>query len=286
MNRVINYYRLWSVYLLFLLMLSPPLLLAQAREYIAMIPLFHDRQNTAGAEGPLQLNNQRFVVFVYKNAVAVYSETDFVNTSMETHIQEFALPSTGHEENGMLPGDEISTGILSVHLWVQGERIAPELINTGNEEWYTIKAQFAPGEQRKVKALFWAQTSLTDVDSMPGIDTVVITDGNRGFMFDFAHAAIWNGPIETVSINVVLLQGLDVKQGSFNIDPRTYEIQDSTLTWRLYNVELSASNNIFVWYSSDGKQESKHNSMATLSTYIVKTVYDNLRDYARKMDEE
>jgi hypothetical protein len=234
----------------------------------------------------LQLNNQRFVVFVYRNSVAVYSEADFVNTGMNTLSQEFALPSTGHDENGILPGGRISTGVLSVQLWVQGEKIAPDFTNDGNEDWYTIRTQFAPGQQKKLKALFWAQTSLTDIDSMPGLDTVVISDGNRGFMFDLAHAAIWNDPIETIRIKIVLLQNLDVKQESFNADPHTYEVQDSTLTWKLYNVEPTANDNIFVWYSSDGKQESEHNTMAKLSTYIVKTVYDNLRNYVRKMDEE
>jgi hypothetical protein len=286
MKRVISFYSLWFVYLLFLSMVNSHILPAQEREYIAMIPPFHDRLNTTGAEGPLQLNQQRFVLFVYPNAVAVYSEADFVNTSMETRIQEFALPSTGHDENGILRGGRISTGILSVQLWVQGERITPDFINNGNEEWYTIRTQFAPGEQRKVKALFWAQTSLADVDSMPGLDTVVISDGNRGFMFDISHAAVWNGPIQTISINAVLMQGMDVKQASFNADPHTDEMQDSTLTWKLYNTEPSASNNIFVWYSSVGKQEPEYNTMAKLSTYIVNTVYDNLRNYVRKIDEE
>jgi len=259
---------------------------AQEKEYIAIIPTFHDRLNKSGSEGSLRLQSQQFVLFVYQNAVAVYSETDFVNTGMNTLSQEFALPSTGHDENGILPGGRISTGILSVRLWVQGERIAPDFINDGNEEWYTIKTQFAPGEQRKVKALFWAQTSLADVDSMPGLDTVMISDGKRGFMLDLAHAAIWNGPIETISINAVLMQDMDVKQGSFSADPNTFEVHDSTLTWKLNNVEPSASNNIFVWYSSYGKQGPEYNTMAKLSSYIVETVYDNLPSYVRKMDEE
>ena len=286
MNLIFSFYGIRYLRTFCLSCFIPLVLLSEEREYIAMIPPFHDRQNIAGTNGPLQLNNQRFVVFVYKNAVAVYSEADFVNTSMEAYIQEFALPSTGHDENDIAPGGRISTGIFSIQLWLQGERIIPEFINNGREDWYVIRTQFAPGEQKKVKALFWAQTSPVNIDPSPGLDTAVISDGNRGFMFDLAHAAIWNGPIETISIKIILMQGLDVKQGSFNIDPQTYEAQDSTLSWKFNYIEPSSSDNISVLYSSVGKQGTEYNTMAKLSTYIVKNVYDLLRDYVRKMDEE
>jgi hypothetical protein len=272
----------------FIILLIAPLYLsrAQERDYLAIIPTFHDRLNTSGREGPLRLQNQQFVLFVYQNAVAVYSEADFINTGTNMLSQEFGLPSTGHDENGILPGGKISTGILSVRLWVQGKIIAPDFIRSGNEDWYTIRTQFAPGERKKIKALFWAETSLTDIDSLPGLDTVKISDGKRGFMFDLAHAAIWNGSIETISINIVLMQGLNVKQEAFSADPNTYQVQDSTLSWKIYNAEPTAFDNIFVWYSSIGNQSSEYNTMSMLSNYIVKEAYDNLINYVRKIDEK
>jgi hypothetical protein len=246
MNIILRSCRIWSVCILFLTMVHPHILLAQEREYLAMIPPFHDRLRTMEVDDPIQLKYQRFVLFIYRNAVVVYLEADFVNTSIEPIIQEFALPSTGHNENGVLPGGRISTGILSVQLWVQGKKIVPDFINTGKEEWYTIQTQYAPGEQRKVKALFWAQTSLTDVDSIPGLDTVTISNGKRGFMIDLSHAAIWNSAIETININAVFMDSLNSKQESFNADPPSYEVQDSILIWKLNNVEPSANDNIFV----------------------------------------
>ncbi|GEM_PF-1715508 len=259
---------------------------AQESRCLAIIPSFHDRLRTSGAEGPVQLSRQRFVVFVYPNAAAVYSEADFVNTSSETFVQEFALPSTGHNENGNAPGGRISTGILNVQLQVQGKRIAPDFIKDGIEDWYTIRTPLAPGEQQNVQALFWAQTSLADLDSLPGLDTVEIPDGRRGFMCDLAHGATWNSAISTIHIEVVLMQDLNIDPGSVSADPNTYEVQDSTFSWNLYNVEPSPDDNLFVWYSGIENHKPEYNTMAKLSGYIVKTVYDNLLTYARMRDEE
>jgi hypothetical protein len=261
------------------------ILQAQQKEYLAVIPAFHDRLNISSIEGPLQLNNQRFVVFVFRNAAAVYSEAVFTNTSPNEVEQEFALPSTGHDENGSLPGGKISTGILSVQIWEEGLKIEPDFISLGDEEWYTIKTRFAPYERRKMRARFWIQTSLTDIDSLPGLDTTVIPDGKRGFMFDLSHAAIWNGPIESVTISIILPHGFDLKQEFFTADPDSYEVQDSILTWKFYNIEPE-TNNIFVWYSSAGVQDSRFNTMAALSAYIVKSVYDELMDYAERTGTE
>jgi hypothetical protein len=259
---------------------------AQEKKYLAIIPTFHDRLNTSGSEGPLRLQSQQFVLFVYQNAVAVYSEADFVNTGMNTLSQEFALPSTGHDANGVQQGGRISTGILSARMWVQGKRIVPDFMDNGNEEWYVIRTQFAPGERQKIKALFWAETSFTDLDSLPGLDTVMISNGKRGFMIDLEHTAIWNGPIETLSINAILMQGMDAKQEAFSADPDTYQFQDSTFSWKFQNIEPTAFDNIVVQFSSIGNQVSEYNTMAKLSAYIVKVAYNNLLNYVGKMDEE
>jgi hypothetical protein len=259
---------------------------AEDKEYIAIIPVFHDRLNTSGFESSLRLQSQQFVLFVYQNGVVVYSEANFINTGIDSFSQEFALPSKGHDENGSLPGGRISTGIMSAQLWLQGKKIVPEVINDGNEDWYTIRTHFAPGEQCKVKALFWVQTSLEEVDVMPGFDTVTIEDGKRGFMVDLAHAAIWNREIESININTVLLQGVNATDESFTAVPKTYELQNSTLLWKLYEVEPSLDDNVLVFYSSFGDQTLKYNTIEKLSTYFVKSVYDNLVNYAKKILEE
>jgi hypothetical protein len=259
---------------------------AQQENFLALIPAFHDRLNTSGGESPLRLQNQQFILFVYRNAVTVYSEANFVNTGTDTLTQELARPSTGHVENGDESGGRISNGILSVQLWVEGEKVAPEFIQDGSEEWYTIRARFAPGTQRKVKAVFWAQTSLTDIDSLPGLDTVAITMGKRGFMVDIAHAAVWNGVFESIDVTVVLKGGMSFQRDSFTAEPGTYDLQDSTITWSLRDIEPSVSDNITVSYTPSGNWTSATNTMAKLSAYIVKKVYDNLLYYVEQKEQD
>ncbi len=276
----------WLFCLLGVLSTAAHLVFAQQEKYLAIIPTFHDRLNTSGIESSLRLQSQRFVLFVYRNAVAVYSEANFVNTGMETLTQEFALPSTGHDENEDEQGGRISNGILSVQLWVEGERAVPDFIHEGNEDWYTIQSRFTPGGHRKVKAVFWAQTSLTDVDSLPGLNTVAIAIGKRGFMVDLSHATVWNGVIESVGLAVVLKGGMSFRRDSFSGEPNTYDLQDSTLTWSFKNLEPSSSDNIVVSYTPSGSWGTTTNTMAQLSAYIVKKAYDNLLYYVERMEQE
>lgn len=256
----------------------------QRKQYIAIIPAFHDRVVTAGSENILQLKRQRFVLFVYRNAVAVSSEADFLNTGGDTLSQEFALPSTGHEDNGDRPDSRTSNGILTVRLWVEGERVTPALIHDGNEDWFTIRARFAPGDRRRVKAEFWAQTSLTNVSSLPGLDTVAIPAGPRGFMLDLYHAAAWKKPIEKIDVAVVLKAGLQFGQDAFSAEPDEYQVQDSTITWTFMDMEPAPDDNIRVYYTPAGNWGSTPNTMARLSTYIVRKVYDSLLDYVEQRE--
>lgn len=280
-----KYFHITVCFVLFLVTHLSSYLYAQDKDYLAILPAFHDRLHLSNAENVLQLANQRFVLFVFRNAVAVYSEADFVNSGRDPVDQEFALPSTGHDENGDLPGGRISTGILGVQLWVQGLRIEPQVVTKNNEEWYTIHAHVLPGESRKIKAVFWAQTSLVDIDSLPGLDTALIPDGHRGLMIDLAHAAIWNGWINHVSIDVVLRQNLLVQQDSFQVVPDNYEVQDSLLSWNLYNVEPAARDNIVLYYSTEGTQDDQFTTLEKLSSYLVKKGYDDLLHFSEKLEE-
>lgn len=282
MNNTLYFYRQLS-FLFFLIILNLNISYAQSGDYIAIVPTFHDRLNASQIEGTLQLKRQQFLLFVYRNAVAVYSEADFINNGTDTIAQELALPSTSHDENGDEPGGRISNGILSVKLWIEGEPIGTEVVNDNDGDWYTIQAQFPPGEERKVKSLFWAQTSLTDIDSLPGLDTAKIKLDQRGFMIDLDHASAWNNVIESIDIQAVLQGGLAIGPDSFQITPDTYEIQDSILTWSFTNIEPSANGNILVMYKPSGNWQSTTNTMAKLSAYIVKKVYDKLINYSDQL---
>ena len=273
------------IYLFIFIFISAFPCKAQTKEYIAIIPPFHSRQEIGGTENPLQLVHQRFVLFVYENAVAVYSESDFVNQDDNALDQEFALPSTGHDENGAEPGGRISNGILSIQLWIQGEQVDPQFIQDGDGEWYSIHTKFAPHENRTVKALFWAETSLTDVDSIPGIDTTRIANGKRGFLINLAHATVWNGVIQSIDTYVVLNDGILPNDQTFSAEPETYDLQDSTLSWSMENIEPTPDDNIEVSYESLNNADSTTDTMAKLSKFIVKSVYDRLLDYVNQLDE-
>ncbi len=271
--------------LLFLLVISISDCLAQNSNYIAIIPPFHSRQEMARDESPLKLSHQLFVVFVYSNAVAVYSESDFINQSDNFVEQELALPSTGHDENGPEPGGRISNGILSVQLWIQGERVNPGLIVDGSEEWYTVRAKFAPNENRRIKALFWAQTSLADYDSLPGLDTNAIAAGDRAFLINLAHATEWKDVIDSLDVYVILNDGITTEDSSFNAVPSNYNLQDSTLYWSMENIEPTEEDNILVSYNSQSHSVSDTNTMAKLSTFIIKHAYDQLLEFVTQLDE-
>jgi len=282
--RVVNAFR--TLCLIFLSIAPLSLSIGQEKNYSAVIPAFHDRLITSGHESVLQLQRQRFVLFVYRNAVAVFSEADFRNTGVDTVSQEFALPSTGHSEIGDEPGGRISNGILSVQMWVEGQRIAPEFIHAANEDWYTIRSRFAPGERHNVRAVFWAQTSLAGVSPLPALDTVEIPVGKRSFVLDLYHAAVWRNVIETIDVTVVLKGGMSFQRDSFSCEPDTYLLQDSTVTWSLRNMKPSPSDNIVVSYTPYGSWGSTPNTMANLEKYIVRRAYDRLLDYARQIREK
>ncbi len=234
----------------------------------------------------MQLRRNQFVLFIYRNAVAVSSEAVFINTGRETLTLELALPSTGHDDNGDEPGGRISNGLLDIQLWVEGERAVPEFTHDGNEDWCTIQARFGPGEERKVKALFWAQTSLADVDSLPGLDSVAIPDGKRGFLLDLSHATVWNSVIEAIDVTAVIRDGMSFEQDSFSAEPDTYDLRDSTITWSLVNVEPSPRDNIVVSYTPSAGGRSATNTMAALAKYIVGRGYDSLLSFLKQIDED
>lgn len=277
--------RIVLLFLSCLWMSSPQALWAQERQYLAIIPTFHDREHPFGTEDALQLARQRFVLFVYRDAVVVYSEASFVNTGSGTITHELALPSTGHAAGDEAPEGKISNGILGIQLWEEGIRIPPGFVHDGAQDWYTIPLRLGTHEQRTVKSLFWAQTSLADVDSIPGLDTIAIAPGERGFMLDLSHARAWKDVFESIDVIAVLREGLEAEGGSISAYPGTYNHQDSTYFWTMRNIEPTADDDISLFYSSPATQNAPSNTMATLSQFIVPRVYDRILDYVTRLDE-
>ncbi|MCE1190275.1 MAG: hypothetical protein LWX56_14195 [Ignavibacteria bacterium] len=255
-----------------------------AQDYIAMLPVLHCRGVASGMESPVQLTRSRVVAFVYANAVAVFTEAELANTS-DTRLEvELALPSTGHNENES--AGKVSNGILGVQMWVQGERVEPVVLHDDSGEWYTIKARLQPGETRKVKALFWAETSLADIDANPNGDSVAITMGARGFMIDVAHAGLWKGNVESMQVHLVLRDGITTARPGFEAVPGTYMSRDSVLTWSVKFFEPSASDNILVSYQSVSGNSETEGSMQRLASFITKEEYGKLLYYVSLLHEE
>jgi|CZKP01.1.fsa_nt_gi hypothetical protein len=282
---MLNIYRNMSLYFLLLVLISPLRLKAQTKDYIAIIPPFHIRQNTTGTESPLELRNLQFVIFAYENAIVVYSESDFINQSENVIEQELGLPSTGHNVTGNDPDGRISNGIRSIQLWVQGERVNPQLIKEGDEEWYTIQAKLTPHESRKVKALFWAETSLANINDLPGLDTTVITNGRRIFLIDLAHAAVWKSTIQSIDITVVLKDGIFPSWETFSAGPPSYNLKDSSLTWSMKYIKPSTTDNVLVKYESFDNSDSTKNTIPKLSSFIVKQAYGQLQYFVSQLDK-
>jgi hypothetical protein len=143
-----------------------------------------------------------------------------------------------------------------------------------------MSLRFVPGIERTVKAVFWAETSFAGLESTPGLDTAVIPVGKRGFMIDLSHASVWNDVIESVDIRVVLKGGLTFDADNFSAVPVTYEQDDTTITWSFDHLEPGIGDNVQVGYEPSGPWPSATNTMARLSSYIVRKVYGELLFYA------
>ena len=255
---------------------------ARAQDAIAIIPLFHDRLHQAEGDNILQLSHQRVIVFVYRNAAAVYMDATFLNTESDSITHELALPSEGHMG---VRSNTRSNGILGVQLWVSGERIEPS-ISEGRETWYTIMPSFGSHEEKKIRALFWVQTSLSDVDGFAGQDTMLIPDGRRGFLIDLHHAAAWKNVIQSLDISVNLRESLTRKNSRMGVEPKNYDDQRSGFSWTLQNIEPSFSDDISVLYTPPASMASHWNTMSKLSDFVERTAYDELLRFVRTIDEE
>lgn len=251
----------------------------QGNEYRAVIPFFlpRDAQNTTPSS--LQLKKQRFILFQYQNAVAVYSEALFSNESDESLNVEIGLPSTGFRP--LQPEDDsiVSNGLLGVRIWVDGERRETRIDTDDTIEWFTITPLFRPHEETTVKSMFWVQTSLANVDSLPGYDTIPIPRGPRFFMIDLAGSAVWREAINELHVVLVLKDGLALRDAGFSAEPRTYEARISDLIWTSEDVEPTVGDAISVRYSA--RKATSFTTMGKAAEFITRRVYDDLEEYSR-----
>lgn len=274
-----------SIFIITVLSLTPITTWAQLDDFIAIIPPFMDRQYSGGHPNQLQLTEQLYIIFLYRNAAIVYTEADFINSGSDTIEYELGLPSTGFRVKDDKGKSYQSNGILSVQIWISGERIGPEIQQDGDVEWYTINSIFSPSLRTKVKALFWVQTSLTDIDSLPGLDTIKISDGKRGFLLNVSSAAMWQDVISSFRTIVVFKDGL-TPSDTLDANPDNYESGDSTISWKMQNIEPADENNISLFYNSASKKNSRMDTMRKLSQFIVKKGYDDILEYVYRLEED
>ena len=255
---------------------------AQENSSIAIIPLFHDRLQPRGGDERIQLQSQRVIIFVYRNAAAVYLDAHFLNTESDSLTHDIALPSTGHMS---IHSNIVSNGIFGAKLWVSNEHLELS-ISEGNRVWCSIAPSFASHEEKTVHALFWVQTSLADIGSAMGEDSALIPDGRRGFLVDMQHASAWKDIIQSLDVTIVLRESITQKNSRVSVEPKNYFTQHSAYFWSLENVEPSFSDDISFLYSPTTTMTSHWNTLAKLSEYTVHTAYDELLNYVQKLDEK
>jgi len=220
------------------------------------------------------LARQEFVVFLFRDAAVVYSEAEFANTGTDTLRVELGLPSSGFlcgEESG---GQDISSGIRDVQLWLARERIKPILHHEGEVDWLTVTAVFTPQVQTTLKALFWVETPT-------GNDPA-----NRAINIPISEAAIWRDVIGSVDVTVILKDGLTADDSLFEASPDNYWIEDSVLTWSFVNIEPDQSDDVSVLYRLPQPHIIDASMREDLSKFIIEHVYDEMLEYVREGDDE
>ena len=279
--------RIFLLVLFFLVTSSFNPVAAQPSSVVAIIPPFLDQQQRNDWEGMLQLTHQEFTIFLYQGAAIVYADAHFVNTGEDPLEIELGLPSTGFVVTDEQGTQKASNGILGVQLWVKGERALTEVTQVGNAEWYVVRPTFPPHRETNVKTLFWVQTSLTDVDSVPGLETVPIAPGKRSLLIPLNQATIWKDVIHSIHVTVVAKNGVARPAAKFTAQPDTYDNVDSVYTWVHWDVEPSMFDDISIEYKTDRLQKTGLNTMKKLSKYLQETGYDKLMEYVdAKLEDE
>lgn len=258
--------------------------LSQRTDYLAVIPPFLPVKSDSGIPSSIQLKNQRYVLFQYQNAVVVYAEGIFTNSAEETVRVNLGLPSTGYRMSDPDDKVKISNGLLGVRLWIENERIEPEIHEIDGVQWFTVAPLLPHDKETMVKAMFWMQTSLSNIDSLPGMDTIPIPKGQRSFLVDLADASVWRETIEEAAIILVLKDGLSPRDAGFSAKPDNHDLGISKLSWTLRDLEPTTTDNVRVRYST--RKANSFGTMARAAEVIQDRIYDELREYLQVKKEE
>jgi len=255
---------------------------AQCQDFFALIPPFFDRQHHDDWESSLALKRQEFVILLYQNAAVVFSQATFVNTGSLPLTVELALPSTGYAAREVLGATGTSNGLLGVRAWVDDERAKPELLRDSEAEWVVISPLFHPARETRVRAMFWVQTSLVDLDSLPSLENKPISQGERAVWVLLSKAAIWKSSIDEAKVTLILKDGLAITDSTLNLTPPTYDAHDSTVTWTSRNIEPSTNDDILAAYLTSGYLPTAGDTMEQLARVALEDGYDELLEYTRE----
>ena len=121
----------------------------------AIVTPLIDRQHRSDWDSQVQLVKQKFIIVLYQNAAAIFSESDFKYLGMDSTSVEFDLPSTGYKTQTASGKDVFNTTLRDPQIWVDGSKTSPGLREDDEVEYYTIAPHFNPGQTKKIKALFW-----------------------------------------------------------------------------------------------------------------------------------
>lgn len=252
-----------------------------AQSVHAIITPFQDHHANIRWDDAIQISRQRFIILLYQNAAAVYSEAVFTNAGQDTLAAELAIPSTGY---GITLGGEhiFNATMFNPRVWVEGEKQAVRTEETEEAEWYTVKPWFAAGASKIVKALFWIPTPLSLMDAEPPPDTAGIAAGERHWLLRLSDAAAWKDDIDDIEVVAILKDGLKTDNCRLEFHPRIGEAQDSTIRWSYQNVGPAESENIHCSYNTTGIGATALATLETLSEEITGSGYNELLTLARQ----
>jgi len=252
---------------------------SQSQDTIAIVPPFLDRQERDDWDGAIRLIRQDVVIFLYQNFATVYTEATFVNTSQELLNVEVSLPSMGYTVQDDAGRSINSKGLLGTRIWIEGQRVVPEVQQSGDDIWYSITPLFLPGKETEIRALLWVPTTLGQIGNSAAFDTSIIPRGQRELFIFFSNAAMWSEIVDQATFLIVLKDGLTGSDSMFQVYPKDPVYTDSTLQWSLEDTEPINEDNIVVRYNTTIQKRTPLNYIRKIYDFIMKDGFDELTRY-------
>ena len=247
----------------------------------AVITPFQDIHNDAGLDDALHLSSQKFIILIYQNALAVYSEAMFVNRSGDSVCAAFALPSHGYRIS-IEEKEVFNARLYGPRVWVAGERLQVATEETDDAEWYTIHPAFAPGQTKVLKALCWIPIYMELPDAAPPSDTAMIPPGVRHWQIRLSDASAWKDNVDQITVRVLVHDGITMENSGMRMRPKNYDLQGSAISWSFTNVEPGEFQNIHCAFQTPSTGDhvesayTKLNTLQKLSAEMTGPAYDEL----------